>query len=1371
LGVFSRNLDNSIQSKEDLVGKRIGVQTDDASIGFAKKTIPRLQYIEIDSNDQLVQALATKKVDAIIGNPLLFSYYAKENQITNIGIIDFIPMNEEQQLRASLHIGIRKGMPILHALLVKAIKGLSSDDFQELEAKWTTLPGKEKRITIELSDEEKKWLNDHSVIRVSNEPDYAPFDFQKNGKPTGYSIDYVNMLAERLGVKIEFIQDTWANLLEKAKRREVDMLHSIFKSPKEREEYLNFTISYRQTLNAVITRKETIDISSLNDLAGRTVAMVTGDSSTNIIRERFPNIQEIEVDGYEAALKAVAFGRAEATLTELPIASYLIRSLALTNLKVAAEVMQLGERDQKYRLAVRKDWAELIPILEKAMNSITTDELVELDNRWLVLPEKGPMTQTAAPEVVSFSQAGFVIKMLAIVFTLILVSVFAFWFIRGRPKHLSIRETLFLVSFVFAALIVTIGTLFTLLTDGGKRQTIIENHRFDSYSLALELKQSSDDLTRFARTYAVTEDPKYETYFNMVSEIRDGLRPHPINYSQAFWDRVSAGTIDINDDGETYAIQDRLKELDLPAEESRKLLQAKKESDDLIYLEKVAMNAVKGKFQDADGNFTNLKDPDLILARTLLHSKKYHDAKSRISAPIDDFFILLEGRTTNELNWLRAWNNALLLGITILIGITIVFAVFVFFLLKRRILSPLHHLELSAIRVGQGKKDIVVNVEGKNEIGQLADAFNYMLSERDKAEKKLATREREFRMLVDNIPGLFWRVEHAPDWPVVYFSQGAKDLTGYTAEAYMEGRVKWIDRTHPEDLDRLVQVIEDSVEREEPFDITYRFIRADGEVRWIRGIGVYFAQEAGKTSLLDGYILDVHEQKIAEEKLHKAKEQAEAANRAKSIFLTNMSHEIRTPMNAILGYSQIMQHDDALTREQRKNLSIINRSGDHLLALINDVLEMSKIEAGRIEFEPNPFDLLALIKDLELMFRVRTDEKGLGFSIERNKDLPRFVMADEGKVRQVLINLLGNAVKFTSQGEVRLSAVSDQRSASAESFKDSDHRTSNSKHSTSNIHLKFEVADTGPGIPEDQQEAIFGAFEQAESSIMTEGGTGLGLAISRQYARMMGGDVSVRSDRGKGSLFRFEMLAAEAETAAVAAGTVEPRKIVRLKEEQSPPRILVVDDREDNVDILIKMLSRVGFYARPAYSGREAVNQFEHWKPHAVLMDIRMPVMDGIEATKRIRSIENARKLQDSEGVSGDVIIIAVSASALENQRNEIMQDGLADDFIGKPFKEAEILDALQKYLAVEYFYEEPVAEEKGILGESDVSITPDVIGKLPESLVSQLREATVNLDADRVLDLIEEVRSRDDLLAGRLGQLVEQFDFERLGKLLGSLP
>ena len=388
---------------------------------------------------------------------------------------------------------------------------------------------------------------------------------------------------------------------------------------------------------------------------------------------------------------------------------------------------------------------------------------------------------------------------------------------------------------------------------------------------------------------------------------------------------------------------------------------------------------------------------------------------------------------------------------------------------------------------------------------------------------------------------------------------------------------------------------------------------------------------------------DVTERKRYEQSLQQA-------NRAKSVFLANMSHEIRTPMNAILGFSQLMLRDQDLTPRQCQYLGTINRSGEHLLALINDILEMSKIEAGRTTLNPSTFDLPVLLKDLEMMFRVRTDEKKLSFSVEMIGDVPQYIVTDINKLRQVFINVLGNAVKFTEQGGIGLRVRADREGATGP-------------------FLRVEIEDTGPGISPDDQDKLFRHFEQTKTGQQAGTGTGLGLAISREFVRLMGGAITVNSQVGKGSVFVIHLPLKEGEAQAVQAKD-KPRHVLRLQPGQATCRVLIADDIEDNRQLLAQLLAPVGFEIRLATNGAEAVQEFEEWRPHLILMDFRMPVMDGHEAIRRIRAMAGGK----------DPKIIAVTASAMDENRQELMEIG-ADDFISKPFREVELFQKIHAHL------------------------------------------------------------------------------------------
>ena len=453
------------------------------------------------------------------------------------------------------------------------------------------------------------------------------------------------------------------------------------------------------------------------------------------------------------------------------------------------------------------------------------------------------------------------------------------------------------------------------------------------------------------------------------------------------------------------------------------------------------------------------------------------------------------------------------------------------------------------------------------------------------------------------------------------------------------------------------------------------------------------------------------------------------ANRAKSVFLANMSHEIRTPMNAILGFSQLMLRDQDLTPRQCQYLGTINRSGEHLLALINDILEMSKIEAGRTTLNPTTFDLPGLLKDLEMMFRVRTDEKKLSFSVEMIGDVPRYIVTDINKLRQVFINVLGNAVKFTEQGGIALRVRADREGGTGPV-------------------LRVEIEDTGPGISPDDQDKLFRHFEQTKTGQQAGTGTGLGLAISREFVRLMGGDITVNSRVGKGSAFVIHLPLKEGEAQAVQAKDT-PRQVLRLQPGQATCRVLIADDIEDNRQLLAQLLAPVGFEIRLATNGAEAVQEFEEWRPRLILMDFRMPVMDGREAIARIRTMAGGE----------DPKIIAVTASAMDENRQELMEIG-ADDFLSKPFREAELFQKIHAHVGVEYVYAEPLAAGAQ---EEAAELTAESLSGWPQGLIDPMREAVITADLDQLLTRIQEVKARDPRVAQELRRLAEGFQYQKL--------
>jgi PAS domain S-box-containing protein len=645
--------------------------------------------------------------------------------------------------------------------------------------------------------------------------------------------------------------------------------------------------------------------------------------------------------------------------------------------------------------------------------------------------------------------------------------------------------------------------------------------------------------------------------------------------------------------------------------------------------------------------------------------------------------------------------------------------------------------DLAIDLIKSGATDYVL----KNRLSRLAPAVRRAIAE---AEERAARREAErsrseaeswFRVLFDQVvvgvaiislEGRIVRANHALEAMLGY---GKGELSQMTLA----------ELGHPDDVGGGAAAQMDLLTgRRTSFEIETRFIRRGGAIRLGRVVASLIRDDSGAPQFSVRMIEDITDRKELERQFLQAqlmKEASEAANRAKSAFLANMSHEIRTPMNAILGYSQLMLRDPALGTDAKANLEIINRSGDHLLTLINSVLDMSKIEAGHTELNPTTFSPSGLLDSLVEMFRLRAEAKALRFEMFVDGESIPYVVADEGKIRQALINLVGNAIKFTERGQIKLHLAFQIRA--------------------NRLWLSVRVEDTGPGIAEEEQEELFQPFSQTKCGINAQGGTGLGLAISREYARLMGGDLTVTSSVGRGSIFRFEV-PIERGDSGVAVKRIRPRRIIGLKDRREVPRILIADDQFENRDWLEKLLTALGFSVRDAEDGQAAIRIWEEWNPQLILMDVHMPIMDGIEATRRIKS-DLLRK---------ETVIIVLSASAMDDQRRKALKSG-ADGFLAKPCNEDELLEMMRVHLKIAYDYEE-MSENASEPAAGVSALSAEGLRQLPQELMEELRKATLSGNKDLLDKLILKVReSGEPDSAHALGNLADNYEYDSLISLL----
>jgi PAS domain S-box-containing protein len=509
---------------------------------------------------------------------------------------------------------------------------------------------------------------------------------------------------------------------------------------------------------------------------------------------------------------------------------------------------------------------------------------------------------------------------------------------------------------------------------------------------------------------------------------------------------------------------------------------------------------------------------------------------------------------------------------------------------------------------------------------------------------------------------------------------------------------------------------------------------------------------------LDGEVMnfcicrDISDRKQTELALRQAMEAAEAANLAKSIFLANMSHELRTPLNVILGFTQVMARDPSLTSTQQEDLQTIQRSGDHLLSLINDVLDLSKIEAGHCTLEETCFDLIALLHSLRNMLAERASSKGLDLCFEIAPEVPQFIVADAQKLRQILINLLSNAIKFTKKGNITL-------------------RVQTQEFQQPNT-LIFEVEDTGVGIAPEELNTIFDAFVQAQAGKRSVSGTGLGLTISRKLLELMGGEITVKSKIEQGSTFSFS-LPVRLTNGVDLTPEQSDRLVIGLAPGQPHHRILVVDDRSENRLLMVRLLSKLGLEVREASNGQEAVQLWREWLPDLTWMDIRMPVLDGYEATKQIRAMEQGKTS----------IIIALTAQASQSDRTLALAAG-CNDYISKPFREQTLFLKMAEYLGLEFLYQKQetvlLAEGKAFSNNSALNrqpetrspksdFDPQLLASLPQAWLMKLEDAAICGNDMAIAELVDELSPEFAQLGTRLTELANQYQFEQIVNLIQS--
>ncbi|WP_085909260.1 ATP-binding protein [Kiloniella majae] len=841
------------------------------------------------------------------------------------------------------------------------------------------------------------------------------------------------------------------------------------------------------------------------------------------------------------------------------------------------------------------------------------------------------------------------------------------------------------VIIIFTLLMVLLGaTTLTLglLYDSSTKLTHKEIQRLEALKLADRLRQSSDDLTRMARSYAVTGEQRFEQYFNDILDIRDGKSPRPQNYNSIYWDFVISGQPNDDDPEPAASLLSLIKAVGISEKELGLLEAAKTNSDDLVFLERKAFAALNGLFTDENGGLTRKAPPDPQLAADILFSDAYHDAKAKIMRPINSFGIEIDRRTAREVAVIESKINRLTIMAAILVLSTIIFVIISYFHLQSRLIRPILHLADVSTEIKSGNLNIRLQDTSNDEIGQLGYSFNTMLDKIQESlaslHKEITTRRELSERLDKNNDSLlraqrvammghwFWDLTNGhEEWSENLFSvYGLRDdvTPGYDT---------FIACVHPDDRERVERIQAKNLERGSKFSLSYRVVHGSGDVRHVTSHNDLNCDASGKVLQVTGLVQDVTELKLTEERLEKAKQEveelnrnleakikqrtkaleeakdaAETANSAKSNFLATMSHEIRTPLNGMIGMAQLLKNTP-LNADQELKISTLISSSQSLLEIINDVLDMSKIESGALELENRIFDLPEILIPLEATFGTLADEKGIEFVTDIDLQNHKLIYSDQTRLRQILNNLLSNAFKFTKEGQVRLSISLTTVNNTTE--------------------LSILVEDTGVGIAEDRLDSIFDAFTQADNTITRKfGGTGLGLSITKSLIALLKGNIRVTSKLGGGTSFWIELpitlpSSEEIDSYYNLLNRPQQTDIGKLS-------ILLAEDNPVNAMIAKAFITKFGHEIIRAENGQEAVDLFAQHDVDLILMDVHMPVVNGISATEQIRATDKGAY----------VPIIGLTAEAFTD-RHEVFRKAGMNDVLTKPFKEEQLKEVIEQ--------------------------------------------------------------------------------------------
>ncbi len=1128
-------------------------------------------------------------------------------------------------------------------------------------------PSIQEAISSLLSVEEKKWLRKNPKVTVAVEPDWAPFDFvDKDGEFIGVANDYLNLITKKTGLKFESIVGEWSDNVQKLKDKQVDLLSAVYYLD-ERTEYMNFSTPYIEVLDYFFIRDD-LNISAIEELSGKRIAIPKGYVHGVIIKKYFPKIKIVTVANVDEAIDAVLENRADILYDAYAVLTHKLKKQAISSIIPFKSAREYGIGNKKIHFASRVDDPHLSSIIQKGLDEITSKEKQEIYNKWV--GDKGIMGEKVN---ITSAEKAWLKGHQTIRFT-------------GDPNWLPYEA---------------------FDKQGHYKGIVAENLKLIEQKLGIKV----DIISTKTWTESVAKVKRGE--IDVLSETSDSALKSHLIFTQPY---LSSPIVIVMNKSENYV-----------------------ENINQIKDKTIVVIKEYGYVPEIIAQYPNV---------SFEYVATIQEGLTAVSTGKADALLATLAQASYHISELGV-NNIQIIGQTefstkLAFGMREEFAPLV--PMFNRALSSINHAEKQHILNKWGKAKYVEKID-YDLLAKIAVLFftivalfiywNRKLADEIQTRKEL---EAQTQALIDNVP--LQIIVTSIDGSIL--TANPKALNEYNIHKDEISQFNILEFYHDvKDRDSMVKELTEKGKVEQRI---IPFKQPNGTLRSMM-ISVMPINFHHKKAFLT-IAVDMTERLEIEAALQEAKDHAEKATRAKSEFLSNMSHEIRTPMNAIIGFTELLSEQ---VKEPRLKsfVKTIQSAGNNLLTLINDVLDLSKIEAGKLKIEKtacNPHDFFSEIGNI---FMLKMQEKNIDFIIDIDPVIPQSLQIDDTRLRQVLFNLIGNAVKFTNQGYIRLSITTDNEDKIA-----------------SKLDLVINVEDTGIGISEDQQKSVFQQFEQSSGQDnKIYGGSGLGLSISHRLVDMMGGEIILESQIDKGSTFTVKL-----KEVHVASLTVETPKARLLQKEDKKiiklhaSRVLIVDDVIDNIDLLLANFEETDLTLSTAMNGLEAVNQVKRQiatkQPFdLVLMDIRMPVMDGYQAAREIKALY-------------EVPVIALTASVMTDDFERIKNNDFKG-YLRKPVLKADLFAELCKFLPFEMV--DRVEDEKVVsLTAAETSVLPVALEKLKglteqcEHVLKSNNLTEIKAFADAVMEITEDAPVT--MISDYAEKLIQEIDCFDIGAIKAAL-